>query len=132
MKKLVLLLAVLVIPAMSASANTAEENYILSTPFRTPVLSTSPEFGNLDSFVQEPAQITGAINDTTSNNETGVYQSRFVPQYDENMIPQNAAAKGEPIPPKRFKILNIRTKQRSQGNDYWNPGGKGNKTSVTY
>ena len=49
-------------------------------------------------------------------------------EYGENMIPQNAAAKGEPIPAKREPRVRIQTKQRSQGNSYWNPGGKGTKS----
>ena len=54
-------------------------------------------------------------------------QASFVPIKDSNMIPQNAAAKGEPVT-KRQPRVRIQTKQRSQGNAYWNAGGKGTKS----
>lgn len=47
--------------------------------------------------------------------------------YDPNMIPQNAAAKGQPVPKKRTPRVRIVTKQGRQTNTQWNPGGKGTK-----
>ena len=118
MKKSVLLLAVIFISALSANA--AEP--LLLQPLGT-VLSTSPATNPqlyVDASNQELPQVTSA----TAN---GVYEATYVPA-DSNMVPQNAAAKGEPIPQKAEPWINIRTKQRSQGNDYWNPGGKGTKS----
>ncbi len=47
--------------------------------------------------------------------------------YDPNMIPQNAAAKGQPIQQKRRPRIRIVTKQGRQTNAQWNHGGKGTK-----
>ncbi len=121
MKKSLLLLAMLLIPAISASAG---EPLILA-PLDT-VLSTSP--------VSTPGvYVDGLPEVDVEAGGSKVYEAIYTPNaatavIDDNMVPQNAAAKGEPIPVKRQKLINIRTKQRSQGNDYWNPGGKGNKT----
>lgn len=113
-----LLLAIMLI-ALPASA---AEPLVLQ-PLNT-VLSTSPSSTPGAYTVQEDAP-----NVTVTENNV-VYEAEYIPNaqnLDGNMVPQNAAAKGEPIPQKRTKLINIRTKQRSQGNDYWNPGGKGTK-----
>jgi hypothetical protein len=57
-------------------------------------------------------------------------EATFVPasSLGENMVPQNAAAEGKPVPAKEEPRVRIQTKQRSQGNSYWNAGGKGTKS----
>ncbi len=122
MKKtaLLVLASMIVVPV----AATAAEPLLLE-PLQTTVLSSSP-----------------ATYDTTTTTVTtkspiggGVYEATYTPAsfdktalYDANMVPQNAAAKGEPVPAKQEPRVRIQTKQRSQGNSYWNPGGKGTKS----
>lgn len=60
--------------------------------------------------------------------QNGIYEATYAPKLGENMVPQNAAAEGKPVPAKREPRVRVRTKQRSQGNSYWNPGGKGTKS----
>ena len=62
--------------------------------------------------------------------QNGTYEATFTPanKLDPNMVPQNAAAEGKPVPARREPRVKIQTKQRSQGNSYWNPGGKGTKS----
>lgn len=55
-------------------------------------------------------------------------QNELEAKYDPNMVPQNAAAKGEPVPKKRIPRIRIVTKQGRQTNTQWNPGGKGTKS----
>ncbi len=123
MKKL-LLLTVLLAFAGCANADTLPPlNTVLSTaPSSTPLVYDVDGLPNANA--EAAKDIAAKVNATAS----GVYEATYVPNLGENMIPQNAAAKGEPIPAKRQKLINIRTKQRSQGNDYWNPGGKGHQT----
>jgi len=119
MKKSVLLLAVLIFARTTCAM--ANEPLILE-PLNSTVLSSSPS--NYDA--------TTVYGEVKSPIGGGVYEATYTPttpyEYGENMVPQNAAAKGEPIPVKRERRINIRTKQRSQGNEYWNPGGKGTKS----
>lgn len=119
MKKL-LLLTVLLIFAGCANAETLPP---LDTVLSTAPNST-PAVYNVDGLPE--VNVDKAKN--VAANAQPVYEATYTPNLGENMIPQNAAAKGEPIPVKRTKWINIRTKQRSNGNDYWNPGGKGNRT----
>ena len=76
---------------------------------------------------------------TPTNNASGLQisvpgqagmEATFTPvsKLDSNMIPQNAAAEGLPVPAKQTPRVRIQTKQRSQGNAYWNAGGKGTKS----
>lgn len=118
MKKTALLvLSAMILTPMVAIA---DEPLILQ-PLQT-VLSSSPSAYDANSSVQQ----------TASSVTNGVYEATYTPssapEYDENMVPQNAAAKGEPVPVQREPRVRIRTKQRSQGNSYWNPGGKGTKS----
>ncbi len=116
MKKSVLLLAVILLSGIGTSQ--AVEPLLLE-PLQT-VLSSSPS--NYTETTTVP-QYKSAIGG-------GVYEATYMPTtaYAENMIPQNAAAKGEPIQVKAEPRVRIQTKQRSQGNAYWNPGGKGTKS----
>ena len=111
MKKTIALLAVI---SMTLPAFAAEP--LLLEPLSPTILSTTPGIQNTvpsrydDNTVQVslPGNITGT--------------------YDANMVPQNAAAEGKPVPEKELPRVRIRTKQRSQGNSYWNAGGKGTKS----
>ncbi len=119
MKKL-LLLTVLLIFTGCANAETLP-------PLDT-VLSTAPNSTPAVYDVDGLPEVNVDKAKNVAENAQPVYEATYTPNLGENMIPQNAAAKGEPIPAKRVKRINIRTKQRSNGNDYWNPGGKGNRT----
>lgn len=124
MKKLLLLTALLVFTSCVNAETLPPLNTVLST-----APSSTPQVYDVDGLPDVSAE--DVKNDSANVNVTnasGVYEATYVPNLGENMIPQNAAAKGEPIPQKRHKWINIRTKQRSQGNDYWNPGGKGHQT----
>lgn len=55
-------------------------------------------------------------------------QSGLQAYYDANMVPQNAAAEGKPVPKKRMPRVKVETKQGRQTNAQWNPGGKGTKS----
>lgn len=120
MKK-VLTAMILVAAAGLFTATQAGEPLILE-PLNTTILSSSPS--NYDATT-----IYGQVKSPIGG---GVYEATYTPtsalEYGENMVPQNAAAKGEPIPEKREPRIHIQTKQRSQGNAYWNPGGKGTKS----
>ena len=121
MKKTALLLAAMIlIPSFAC----AESLLPIST-----VLSIGPE-------PTAQSAIAEGVNQTVSSNSNGsangTYEATYVPasqvETDPNMIPQNAAAKGEPVPVQTKPRVRIRTKQRSQGNSYWNAGGKGWKS----
>lgn len=115
MKKTIALLAVI---SMALPALAAEP--LLLEPLSPTVLSTTPGL-----------QSTTTQNGTTTADPNSVQVSLpggFTGTYDSNMIPQNAAAEGKPVPEKPAPKVRIRTKQRSQGNSYWNAGGKGTKS----
>lgn len=102
-------------------------------PLKT-VLSVSPS-GSGSAILDESNQYvnsTAETNTNSSNVNNGIYEATYIPasqaETDPNMVPQNAAAKGEPVPVQRAPRVRIRTKQRSQGNSYWNAGGKGWKS----
>lgn len=133
MKKTALLLTMVLFSAVSASA--AEP--LLLEPLNTPVLSTSPATTPATN-IQPATNNTNAADNNTNTNEPkisfptqpGVYEATFTPasKMDSNMVPQNAAAEGKPVPEKGLPRVRIQTKQRSQGNAYWNAGGKGTKS----
>ena len=81
-----------------------------------------------------PAAVTPTTTTTGTNGvqvtTPGATGATFTPvsQLSPNMVPQNAAAEGKPVPAKRQPRVRIQTKQRSQGNSYWNAGGKGTKS----
>ena len=123
MKRTLLLTAIITSIGLVSGIAYADEPLLLS-PLNTSVLSTSPSTAGLgdiptDNGVQ--VQVNGL---------EGIYEATYTPNVvvDENMVPQNAAAKGEPVPVKKFPRIRIQTKQRSQGNSYWNAGGKGTKS----
>lgn len=120
MKKTALLLAAMILVPSFVSA---EELLPLQN-----VLSVGPEPVASSAISAQADQYANA--NTNVNN--GIYEATYTPngieQFDENMVPQNAAAKGQPVPEKRQPRVRIRTKQRSQGNSYWNAGGKGWKS----
>lgn len=113
MKRLVLVLTIM---AIAQVANAATEPLLLE-PLSPTVLSTTP-------FTSNPATTPQV------SVQNGTYEATFTPanKLDPNMVPQNAAAEGKPVPAKREPRVKIQTKQRSQGNSYWNPGGKGTKS----
>lgn len=113
MKRLVLVLTIM---AIAQVANAAAEPLLLE-PLSPTVLSTTPVTSNPATTPQVSVQ-------------NGTYEATFTPanKLDPNMVPQNAAAEGKPVPAKREPRVKIQTKQRSQGNSYWNPGGKGTKS----
>lgn len=125
MKKTALLLAVMMlIPSFACAEGLLPLQTVLSVgpePVATQVTAT-----NAGQYVQ-----TGA-NSAVTTNADGTYEATFIPasqvETDPNMVPQNAAAKGQPVPEQRKPRVRIRTKQRSQGNSYWNAGGKGFKS----
>ncbi|MBP3821135.1 hypothetical protein J6G99_05770 [bacterium] len=121
MKRSVLFLAMILISTGSVFAQAVQTNEpLILPPLQTTVLSSSPS--NYDVTTTVPAE--------KSPIGGGVYEAKYTPssQLAEGMIPQNAAAKGEPVPVRQEPRVRIQTKQRSQGNSYWNPGGKGTKS----
>ena len=119
MKKTALLVlsAMILVPA-AAMANEP----LLLQPLHTTVLSSAPStYDATTTQVETKSPIGG-----------GIYEATYTPttayNYGENMVPQNAAAKGEPVPVQTEPRVRTQTKQRSQGNSYWNPGGKGTKS----
>jgi hypothetical protein len=115
--------ALLVLSAMILTPAFAAEPLLLA-PLQTTVLSSAPAtYDATTTQVEYKSPIGG-----------GVYEATYTPSvsaaynYGENMVPQNAAAKGEPVPVQTEPRVRIQTKQRSQGNSYWNPGGKGTKS----
>ncbi len=125
MKKTALLALAVMILAPSFAMG---ENLL---PLKT-VLSVSPS-GSSSAISSEASEYATSASNTAATNASGVnngiYEATYVPvsqiETDPNMVPQNAAAKGEPVPVQRQPRVRIRTKQRSQGNSYWNAGGKG-------
>ncbi|MBR6723137.1 hypothetical protein IKL64_06755 [bacterium] len=121
MKKLALLLAVISFSAVSTFA--AEP--LLLEPLSPSILSTMPT-----------TSAAPAVTTTTGNNGVQVtvgkegveanYATKS--QMNSNMVPQNAAAKGQPLPERRNPRVKIQTKQGTQGNTQWNAGGRGHKT----
>lgn len=125
MKKTALLLAIIIlVPSFSCAQGLLPLQNVLSVgpePVANSAISTEVS-NTLDSGA--------GVNANNVNN--GIYEATYVPasavETDPNMIPQNAAAKGQPVVEKRQPRVRIRTKQRSQGNSYWNAGGKGFKS----
>lgn len=124
MKKSALLLAVMMLVPSFACA----EGLL---PLQT-VLSVGPEPVASSVMSETNQYVSSNANNNEVNVNNGIYEATYVPasqaETDPNMIPQNAAAKGEPVPVQRQPRVRIRTKQRSQGNSYWNAGGKGWKS----
>lgn len=124
MKKTALLLAAMMLIPSFACAETL-------LPLQT-VLSVGPAPVASSAIAGEAANYTSAGTTTATNINDGTYEATFIPasqvETDPNMVPQNAAAKGQPVPEQRQPRVRIRTKQRSQGNSYWNAGGKGFKS----
>lgn len=114
MKKLVLLVTLI-----SFSGTTFAAEPLLLEPL------TPAQLGNT---VPTATTQQGATPKVMVQGTNGVYEATYTPQLGANMVPQNAAAEGKPVPEKRQPRVKIRTKQRSQGNSYWNPGGKGTKS----
>jgi hypothetical protein len=101
-------------------------------PLKT-VLSVAPENSGASLISTETHQYANSCVNATANVNNGIYEATYNPngvsiETDPNMIPQNAAAKGEPVTVQKEPRVRIRTKQRSQGNSYWNAGGKGWKS----
>ncbi|MCM1339928.1 MAG: hypothetical protein NC191_09685 [Muribaculaceae bacterium] len=120
MKNLVLLSAIL----LTSSAVMANEPLLLTplAPATLPAVQATVTTNN------ESVTTTDANGvQITAPGTTG---ATFTPvsQMNPNMVPQNAAAQGKPVPQKRQPRVRIQTKQRSQGNSYWNAGGKGTKS----
>ena len=114
--------ALLVLSAMFLTPAFAAEPLLL-TPLQTTVLSSAPAtYDATTTQVEYKSPIGGGVYEATYTPATSAYA------YGENMVPQNAAAKGEPVPVQAEPRVRIQTKQRSQGNSYWNPGGKGTKS----
>lgn len=102
---------------ISANVASAKTEPLLLEPLSPAVLSN--QFDVTQQYSASP-QVTVAKKNRT-------YEASYSPLIPENMVPQNAAAEGKPVPPKKAPKVKIQTKQRSQGNAYWNPGGKGTK-----
>lgn len=117
MKKVILLLAMISFSAVTVSA--AEP--LLLEPLSPAVLSTVPAVVNATAPAQTPNGI--AVEVPGNAGVSATYTNA-----NSNMIPQNAAAEGKPVPQRRQPRVRIQTKQRSQGNSYWNAGGKGTKS----
>ena len=113
MKKLLALLTVL---TLTAGAVMATEPLLLD-PISPAVLNSIPN------AVNSTVNPGGNGVNVTIPGATGVSAT-----YDANMVPQNAAAKGLPVPKKRLPRIRIVTKQGRQTNTQWNPGGKGTKS----
>ena len=119
MKKLALLLAVISFTAVSTFA--AEP--LLLEPLSPSILSTMPTTS------VAPVTTTGDNGVQVTVGKEGV-EANFATtsQMNSNMVPQNAAAKGQPLPEKRNPRVKVQTKQGAQGNTQWNAGGRGHKT----
>ena len=120
MKILALLLAVISFSAVSTFA--AEP--LLLEPLSPSILSTMPTTSALPATTT-----TGANGVQVTVGKEGV-EANFATtsQMNSNMVPQNAAAKGQPLPEKRNPRVKVQTKQGTQGNTQWNAGGRGHKT----
>ena len=116
MKRIALLLVLVFATSLGALAKTEP---LLLEPLSPTVLSNTYGVTNAGgaTYVNQPqVSVSG-----------GIYQATYAPVLGENMVPQNAVAEGKPAPVKRLPRVRIQTKQRSQGNAYWNAGGKGTK-----
>jgi len=107
MKKLVLLSAAIL---FTSGAVFAAEPLLLE-PLSPSILSTTP-----------------GAQQVSVDVKNGVYEATYNPQLNSNMVPQNAAAEGKPVPEKRKPRVKIETKQGRRTNTQWNPGGKGTKS----
>ena len=116
MKKLALLLTLISLTTVSAIA--AEP--LLLEPLSPAVLSGTKPVATPSAEAKNGVQVS----------VPGASEATFTPvnQLNPNMVPQNAAAEGKPVPQRRQPKVRIQTKQRSQGNAYWNAGGKGTKS----
>lgn len=120
MKKILLLVMAISFSAVSAMA--AEP--LLLEPLSPAILST---LHDVNDQVTTPAQPNGL--QVSVPGQPGVEASfATTNQMKNNMVPQNAAAQGKPVPQKRVPRVRIQTKQGTQGNTQWNPGGKGTKS----
>ncbi|MBQ8668272.1 hypothetical protein IJ472_00720 [bacterium] len=115
MKKLALLLTAILFTTVSAMA--AEP--LLLEPLSPTVLSTMPAASTTTDA--NGVQVTVGKEGVQANYAT-------TSQMNANMVPQNAAAEGKPVPQKRNPRVRIQTKQGTQGNTQWNAGGRGHKT----
>lgn len=118
MKKLALLLVI----SFTAVSVSATEPLILEP------LSPEVLYGTNVSPVQQTTYTTDENGVQVSVPGQPDVQASYTPKLGDNMVPQNAAAEGKPVPQKRTPRVRIQTKQRSQGNAYWNAGGKGTKS----
>lgn len=116
MKKLALLVAVISFTAISTVA--AEP--LLLEPLSPSILSTMPTTSKTTTDANG-VQVTVGKEGVEANYAT-------TSEMNSNMVPQNAAAKGQPVPEKRNPRVRIQTKQGTQGNTQWNAGGRGHKT----
>ncbi|MBE7713371.1 MAG: hypothetical protein E7Z87_06475 [Cyanobacteria bacterium SIG26] len=114
MRKIVLLLAMI---SFSIVATSAAEPLLLE-PLSPAELSTLPASVQSTTVTTPDGEVQVSVPTQSGTSAT----------YDSNMVPQNAAAEGKPVPQKRQPRVRIQTKQRSQGNSYWNAGGKGTKS----
>lgn len=116
MKKLALLLTLISLTTVSAIA--AEP--LLLEPLSPAVLSGTKPVATPAAEAKNGVQVS----------VPGASEATFTPvsQLNPNMVPQNAAAEGKPVPQRRQPKVKVQTKQRSQGNAYWNAGGKGTKS----
>jgi hypothetical protein len=115
MKKLLLLLMAISFTAVSAMA---------TEPLLLDPLSPATVAGTTGATVGTTTTTTTVDGKEVQVSVPGTYTAT----YDANMVPQNAAAEGKPVPEKKTPRVRIQTKQRSQGNSYWNAGGKGTKS----
>ena len=111
MKKFLLLLAII---AFAASANAAEP--LLLEPLNPALLPAGA------------TSISSSNGQVMVHGQNGEILGTYVPNLGENMVPQNAAAEGKPVPVKDLPRVRIQTKQGRQTNTQWNPGGKGTKS----
>lgn len=125
MKNIALLLSIVL---LSATAVTAAEPLLLE-PLNPVVLSTTPVSASQTVNPQVQTQNPNGVNVVVPD-KNGVYEATFTPasKFGPNMVPQNAAAEGKPVPQKENPRVRIRTKQGRQTNSYWNAGGKGTKS----
>ena len=116
MKKLALLVAVI---SFAAISTVAAEPLLLET-LSPSILSTMPATSKTTTNANG-VQVTVGKEGVEANYAT-------TSEMNSNMVPKNAAAKGQPVPEKRNPRVRIQTKQGTQGNTQWNAGGRGHKT----
>ena len=114
MKKLLTLLTAITFTAIAASATEP----LLLDPINPAILDDIPAAvkANIEGIEELEVSVPGQAG----------FQAKYIK--DSNMIPQNAAAEGKPVPKKRLPRIRIETKQGRQTNTQWNPGGKGTKS----